>query len=147
MNSFLPALVAILHLMFFKSSAEISSRFTNVDKIKITRLQCEHCRNWTTSAPPFWIAWYVHWGRTGEFEALLVGALMLKGVTGRFRLVHSKNKRDQRNTTHAVYEASCSLIYISETGGKFGTWLGKHKSEVEKDSNQAGRKESWYQRD
>ena len=60
-----------------------------------------------------------------------------------------KDKRDQLNTTHAIYEAPCrnrNLAYIGETGRKFGTRLDQHKSEVEKVSSKiatrADRKES-----
>ena len=69
--------------------------------------------------------------------------------TIRNELVHPKDIRDQLNTTHVIYEASCrncDLVYIGETGRKFGTRLEEHKSEVEKVSNKiatrAGRKES-----
>ena len=69
--------------------------------------------------------------------------------TIRNELVHPKDKRDQLNTTHAIYEApcrNCNLVYIGETGRKFGTRLDEHKSEVEKVSSKiatrAGRKES-----
>ena len=69
--------------------------------------------------------------------------------TIRNELVHPKDKRDQLNTTHTIYEApcrNCNLVYIGETGRKFGTRLDEHKSEVEKVSSKiatrAGRKES-----
>ena len=60
-----------------------------------------------------------------------------------------KDKRDDHNTTDALYCLpcmNCDLEYIGETGRKFGTRLNEHKTEVEKVSKsvvtRASRKQS-----
>jgi hypothetical protein len=50
-------------------------------------------------------------------------------------LVHPKDKRDTLSTTNVVYDIpckNCNLLYIGETGRKFGTRLEEHKGEAEK---------------
>ena len=69
--------------------------------------------------------------------------------TLRKELVHPKDKRDPLNITHAIYETpcnNCNLVYVGETGRKFGTRMEEHKPEAEKVGNKiatrAGRKDN-----
>ncbi len=58
--------------------------------------------------------------------------------TLRKELVHPKDKRDPLNITHAIYETpcnNCNLVYVGETGRKFGTRMEERKSEAEKGGN------------
>ena len=78
-----------------------------------------------------------------------IHAAMSPHNTLRRELVHPKDKREPYNTTNAIYETpckNCRLVYVGETGRKFGTRLEEHKTEVEKVCNKiatrAGRKES-----
>ena len=64
-------------------------------------------------------------------------------------LFHPKDKRDDYNTTDALYCfpcMDCEVEYIGETGRKFGTRLNEHKSGVENVSKsvitRASRKQS-----
>ena len=78
-----------------------------------------------------------------------VAAASKPHTTLRNLLVHPKDKRDDHNTTDALYSLpcmNCNLEYIGETGRKFGTRLNEHKTEVDKVSKsvftRASRKES-----
>ena len=78
-----------------------------------------------------------------------VAAASKPHTTLRNLLVHPKDKRDDHNTTEALYSLpcmNCNLEYIGETGRKFGTRLNEHRTEVEKVSKsvitRASRKES-----
>ena len=78
-----------------------------------------------------------------------VAVAMKHHTTLRSLLVHPKDKRDDHNTTSALYSLpcmNCELEYIGETGRKFGTRLNEHKTEVDKVSKtvvtRASRKES-----
>ena len=78
-----------------------------------------------------------------------VAAASKPHTTLRSLLVHPKDKRDDHNTTDALYCLpcmNCDLEYIGETGRKFGTRLNEHKTEVDKVSKslvtRASRKQS-----
>ena len=78
-----------------------------------------------------------------------VAAASKPHTTLRNLLVHPKDKRDNHNTTDALYSLpciNCNLEYIGETGRKFGTRLNEHKTEVDRVSKsvfiRASRKES-----
>ncbi len=57
--------------------------------------------------------------------------------TLRRELVHPKDKRDPLTITHAIYETpckNCNLVYVGETGRKFGTRIEEHKRKSAKRS-------------